>query len=156
MRTFWLVVLGLLLSKSSLAQTVTLTFVSDPSGIALSGSGTAAASLSFGSVQAFGGSVPTGVTKTTNASSFILSTMIDVQVTQSGLVTSSYTLTGQLQAADLQNTWKWGSVALSTTAATITTTGAYGSTASNFSLTVPFSATAGAISNTMNFTVTAN
>jgi hypothetical protein len=160
MRSFWLVLVALLLSsgRSSAQLTLSLTFVSDPSGIVLSGSGTSAASMSFGSVQAFGGTVPSGVTKSTNASSYTLATTIDVQV-QKGvldLLSPSYTLTATLQTSDLTNTWKFNSVMLSTTAATITSAGAYGTTANSFSLTVPFSASAGAISNTINFTVTAN
>jgi len=62
-----------------------------------------------------------------------------------------------LQAADIQNTWKFNSVVLSTTAATITTTGVYTSTTSyGLSLTVPFSASAGGISNAINLTAVAN
>jgi hypothetical protein len=135
---------------------VTLTFVSDGSGIGLSGSGTDAASMSLGTVQAFGGTVPSGVTEQTDASGFTLSTPIGVEVMQSGFVSPSYTLTGQLLFSDLQNTWKINSVTLSTSASTITSSGAYGLTASNFSLTVPFSAAAGSISNTISFTATAN
>jgi Carboxypeptidase regulatory-like domain len=55
MRGFWLVVIFAVLGGgSALAQTVTLTFVSDGSGIGLSGTGTDAASMSLGTVQAFG------------------------------------------------------------------------------------------------------
>jgi len=157
MRGPWIALVALLLGSGyGVSQTVTLTFVTDAGGITLMGSGTSVASLSFGSVQAFGGTIPTGVTKSTNSSSLTLSTTIDVQVSKSGLISSSYTLTGQLLSADLQNTWKFKGVTLSTTAVTITSTGAYGSTANSFSLTVPFSASAGTISNTINFIVTAN
>jgi hypothetical protein len=158
MRGFGLVVLALLLCGGRGWAQVALAFVSDPSGIALSGSGTSAASMSFGSIRAFGGTVPSGVTKSTNASSFTLQTTIDVQVQRGllDLLSPSYTLTARLQTSDLTNTWKFNAVTLSTTAATITSTGAYGTTANSFSLTVPFSAGAGAVSNTINFTVIAN
>jgi hypothetical protein len=160
MRCLWLVLVALLLSsgRSSAQLTISLTFVSDPGGIALSGSGTSAASASFGTVQAFGGAVPTGVTKSVGANSWTLSTPIDITV-QKGvldLLSPSYTLTARLQTSDLTNTWKLNAVTLSTTAATITGAGAYGTTVNSFSLTVPFSAVAGAINNTINFTVTAN
>jgi hypothetical protein len=140
----------------SSAQVVLLAFASDPSGISLSGSGSSAVSMNFGNVQAFGGTVPSGVTKSRVGNSWILSTTIDVQVTQIGILSSSYTLTARLQAADLKNTWKLKAVSLSTASATITTTGAYGTTPNSFSLTVPFSASAGAINNTINITATAN
>ena len=156
LRTLAFIVTFSLCARYSSAQVVTLKFASDPSGIVLSGSGTSAASLNFGTVQAFGGTVPSGVTQTTGASSLTLGTLIDLQVTQIGILSSSYTLTAQLQSADLQNTWKWQSVTLSTTNTTITTAGAYGTTSNSFSLTVPFSAQAGSISNTINITATAN
>jgi hypothetical protein len=73
------------------------------------------------------------------------------------LLSSSYTLTAKLQAADAQNIWKWNSITLSTTATTITSGGTYTSTTPyTFSLTVPFSAAAGTISNTIQMTAVAN
>jgi hypothetical protein len=60
---------------------VSLTFVTDASGITLGNSGTSAVTVAFGSVQAYGGSVPSGVTKTVNApTNWTLSTPIDVVV----------------------------------------------------------------------------
>ena len=159
MRGIWLLLLllaAMLGSGSAWAQTVTLTFVTDGSGIGLSGSGTDAASMSLGTVQAFGGTVPGGVSEQTDASSFTLTTSIGIEVMHSGFVSPSYTLTGRLLFSDSQNTWKINSVTLSTSASTITNSGAYGVTASNFSLTVPFSAAASSISNTISFTVTSN
>jgi hypothetical protein len=134
----------------------------DPSGIALSGSGSAATSASFGTVRAFGGSVPTGVTKTADASGFTLNTTIDVNVSKGlldllDLLSTSYTLRAQLLVADSQNTWKWNSVSLSTTPATITAAGNYRSTTPyTFSLTIPFSEAARTISNTIQLTAVAN
>jgi hypothetical protein len=146
-------------SCAQLGLTISVQFITDPSGLALSGSGTAAATAAFGTVQAYGGTVPAGVTKTVGASNWILSTPIDVLV-QKGtldLISMSYTLTAALQASDLTNTWKFNSLTLSTTSSTITASGVYAATVVyNFSLTVPFSAAAGAINNTINFTVTAN
>ncbi len=161
MRRSCLVLVALLFwsCRASAQLTLTVAFVSDPSGITLSGSGTSSASLSFGTVQAFGGTVPSGVTKSVAGNSWTLSTPFDVLV-QKGVLDSlsaNYTLTAKLQAADIQDTWKFNSVVLSTTAATITATGIYGNTTSyGFRLTVPFSASAGAISNTINFTAVAN
>jgi hypothetical protein len=68
----------------------------------------------------------------------------------------SYTLTAQLLTTDAINTWKINSKTLSTTATTITSSGAYGTTPVNFALTVPFSESAGTFSNTIEFIVTSN
>jgi hypothetical protein len=154
----WLVLIAMLfLSCRSTAQIVVLAIVSDPSGITLTGSGSSAAVMTFGTVQAFGGTVPSGVTKTVGANNWTLTTPIDLQVTQLILMLSpNYNLTAQLMFADAQNTWKLNSVTLSTAASTITAAHAYGTAAYTFSLTIPFSAAAGLISNTINLTATAN
>jgi hypothetical protein len=134
-----------------------MTFVSDGAGIALGSSGTSAATIAFGSVQAYGGTVPTGVTKTVNGTTnWSLSTPIDVVVQVANQTSTNYTLSAGLQTADATNTWQLGATSLTTTPATLTATGAYGSTAYTFKLTIPFSAAAAAISNTINFTATAN
>jgi hypothetical protein len=137
------------------AQVVIMTIVTDPSGIALTGSGTPAAVMAIGTVQAFGGTVPSGVTRIAGMNSWTLATPIDLDVTQVGTSTS-YNLTAQLTLSDAQNTWKLNSVTLSTAASTIAAAHAYGTAAYNFSLTIPFSAAAGSISNTVDFIVTAN
>ena len=147
---------GLCCGGQALSQTLTLTFVTESGGIGLSGSGTAAAAMNLGTLRAFGGTVPSGVTQQTDASSFTLSTAIGVEVTLSGQVSPSYTLSGQLLFSDLANTWKLNAVTLTTIAAVITNSGLYGTTANDFSLTVPFSAAAGSISNTISFTVISN
>src|SRR5580693_7197330 len=61
-----LLILGSFWARPANAAFLTLTFNTDPSGIALGGSGTSAATMSFGSVQAYGGTVPGGVTKSVN------------------------------------------------------------------------------------------
>ena len=148
---------GTVAVTATTAASVSLTFVSDGAGITLSGSGTSAATVAFGSVQAYGGTVPTGVTRTVNGTTdWSLSTPIDVVVQVANQTSSDYTLTAQLQNADSTNTWQLATTSLSTTPATLTSTGAYGSTAYTFKLTIPFSAATGAISNTINFTATAN
>jgi hypothetical protein len=136
---------------------VSLTFVTDGAGIALGGSGTSAATIAFGSVEAYGGSVPANVTKTVNGTTnWSLATPFDVVVQVANQTSTNYTLLGSIQTTDATNSWFLGATTLSTTPATLTSTGAYGSTAYTFKLTIPFSAAAGAISNTVNFTATAN
>jgi hypothetical protein len=148
---------GTVAVTATTVASVSLTFVTDGAGITLGSSGTSATTVAFGSVQAYGGSVPAGVAKTVNGTTnWSLSTPVDVVVEVANQTSSNYTLTAALQTADGTNTWLLGATSLSTAAATLTSTGSYGSTAYTFKLTIPFSAAAGAISNTINFTATAN
>jgi hypothetical protein len=146
---------------------LTLTFQSDASGLTLGGSGTNSASMSFGTMSAYGGTVPAHVTRTVNGTTnWTISTPFDVTVTCTviglglcGLLDSpNYTLTAQLQTGDTTNSWKINSVTLTNaSASTLTSNGTYGSaTQYTFSLTIPFTEPAGAISNTINFVAITN
>lgn len=170
----WALLVGLVMMYVSHASgqclpvscALTLTLQSDASGIVLGGSGTNAASMSFGSMQAFAGNAPSGVTKTVGSTSWKISTPFDVKVTCTNLVglvpctllmSATYTLTAQLQSSDATNTWQVGGFTLSTTATTLTSSGTYSqATAYTFALTIPFSESPGAINNTINFVATAN
>ncbi len=57
---------GTVAVTATVASSVSLTFVTDPAGITLGGTGTSAATVAFGNVQAYGGVVPANVTKTVN------------------------------------------------------------------------------------------
>lgn len=148
---------GTVAVTATVASSVSLTFVSDPAGITLGGTGTAAATVAFGNVQAYGGVVPANVTKTVVGATWTLSTPFDVVVAVANQVSPTYTLTAQLAAADAVDTWKVGaSTITSAAAATVTAAGAYGSTSYTLALTIPFTKAAGAINNTINFVATAN
>jgi hypothetical protein len=148
---------GTVAVSATVVASASLTFVTDAAGIALGSSGTSAATVAFGSVQAYGGVLPVNVTRVvTRTSTWSLSTPFDVVVQVANQTSSNYTLTATLQTADAVNTWALGATTISTTVATLTSTGAYGSTAYTFKLTIPFTEAAGAISNTLNFTATAN
>ncbi len=149
---------GTVAVTATVGSSVSLTFVTDPSGITLAGTGTSAATVAFGSVQAYGGVVPANVTKTVNGIiNWTLSTPFDVVVEVANQTSSNYTLTAQLNTADAVNTWKIGATTItSASAASLTATGAYGTSVYTLNLTIPFSAAAGAISNTINFVATAN
>ncbi len=149
---------GTVAVTATVASSVSLTFVSDPAGITLGGTGTSAATIAFGNVQAYGGVVPANVTKAVNGTTnWTLSTPFDVVVEVANQTSLTYTLTAQLNTADATNTWKIGaSTITSASATTLTSTGAYGTTAYTLGLTIPFSEAAGAISNTVNFVATAN
>jgi hypothetical protein len=135
-----------------------MVFDSDSSGVALTGTGTSSATLAFGTVQAYGGTVATGETRTVNGTTdYTYSSPFDVLVTKANSASTSYTLDASLNASDATNTWAIDSTTLTTTPQAVTTTGSYGSDeAHTLSLTIPFSETTSSISNTINFTATAN
>jgi hypothetical protein len=149
---------GTLTVTATVNGSINLVFVSDNAGVALTGSGTNAATLAFGNVSAFG-AVAAGVVRTTAANSFTVSSAVDVNVTKANSASANYTLNAQLGTADAVNTWQVGGVTVtSAAAAPITTTGTY-ATNSNFAvaITIPFATTSGtAISNTINYTASAN
>ena len=150
---------GTLTVNATVNSSINLVFNSDGSGVALAaGNGTNTATLNFGNVSAFG-AIAAGITRSTTATTFTVSTPVDVLVTKANSASANYTLKAQLGAADAVNTWQVGGTAVTNAAqATITATGAYGSNvAETIALTVPLTtANATAISNTINFTATAN
>jgi hypothetical protein len=138
---------------------INLTFVTDASGLAVTGTTTSTASLPFGTVQMYGGTLPANVTKTANGvASFALSTPFDVRVDLANSPSTTYTLAATLSTADAINTWLVGAINISSgTSTTLTASGAYATAVPyTLNLTVPASAAAGLITNTMNFTATGN
>ena len=138
---------------------LSVTFNSNASGITLGASGSSAASMAFGTVAAYGGTLKTGVTRTVNGSSnWTLSTPFNINVGGLGIINPTYTLTARLGTADAVHTWKINSANLSGGALmTLTTTATYNtSIAYTFSLTIPFSEAPGTLSNTLYFTATGN
>lgn len=153
---------GTVAVTATISSSVSLTFISDGSGIPLGGTGTSAATIAFGSVQAFGVAPPAGVTRTVNlaASNWTLSTPFDVVVAVANQASASYTLTAQMNSADAY-TWALGLTPItSAIPATLTVAGGYAPltpfTAYTLNLTIPFGVAAGAVNNTINFVATAN
>src|SRR5208337_3533225 len=154
-------------ASGTLAVTATVTsqiymiFNTDASGVALTGSGSNAATLPFGSVSAFS-APPANVTLTLQATTFTISTPMDVNVRISNPAAASANckLTAQLASADATNTWTVGGVAVtSAAAATISSTLAYqtgnqttGGVSEAVAIAVPYTEAAMTISNTINFT----
>jgi len=144
---------------------IALVFDTDPAGVVLGNAGTAAASLNFGTVSAFGPLSP-GVTRpTVLAGSYTVRTLFDVNVLQGGGGTPSYTLSASLAAAAPTGfTYAVDAVTLTTAAQNIQTNGAYGTDVQHsLNLTIS-SAAPGAggpavgtpLTTTINFTATAN
>ncbi|HEX4606449.1 MAG TPA: hypothetical protein VH724_20790 [Candidatus Angelobacter sp.] len=149
---------GTLTVTATVNGSIQLIFNSDAAGVALAGTGTNAATLAFGNVSAFG-AVAGGIVRTTTATTFTVSSAVDVQVSKTNSASANYTLKAQLGAADAVNTWQVGGVAVTSAAqSTLTATGTYAAN-SNFpvAITVPFTTASGTvISNTINYSATAN
>src|SRR5438270_6645390 len=151
---------GTLTVTATVTGSINLVFNSDAAGVALSsGAGTNAATLAFGNVSAFGALGSPNIVRTTTATTFTVSSAVDVLVTKTNSASANYTLKAQLGSADAVNTWAVGGVAVTNAAqSTLTATGAYAAN-SNFpvAITVPFTTASGTlISNTINYVATAN
>jgi hypothetical protein len=144
---------------ADLSGSISLTFVTDASGIALAGTTTSTASLAFGTVSFYGASVPSGVTKTVNGTtSFSLATPFDVRADLANSASATYILTATLATPDATNVWLIGATALSDGgAAQLTATGAYATAVPyTLHLTIPRTEAAGTISNSIGFTAVGN
>src|SRR4029077_15944274 len=117
---------GTLGVSATVQGAINLTFVTDASGLAVTGTTTSTASLPFGNVSMYSGTVPTNVTKAVHATSFDLSTPFDVRVDLANSASATYTLAAMLAAADAVNVWTLGPTNISAGAShAVTATGAY-------------------------------
>jgi len=145
---------GTLGVTATVAGSISLTFVTDASGVTLTGTGTSAAILPFGTVSMFGGALPPNVTKTASGTtSFTLSTPFDVKVDLANSASTAYTLNATLATADAINAWVIGATDISSAGPfALTAAGVYGTAVPyTLHLTIPASATAGLISNSIGF-----
>lgn len=141
------------------AQTITIAISSDPAGASLSGSGTRATSLSLGTVSRIGGAQPIGVTRSTTASDWTLSTPFDVTVTKDVLLvlSTSYTLQANIATSDAVKVWSVDAIPLTTTPASMSITGSYATvTQHSLAVKIPNNAPPGAFSNTITLTAISN
>jgi len=153
---------GTLAVSATVTGSIALTFQKDANGPSITGAGTGAATLNFGSVSAWG-SQPTGVTSTPNigAGNFMVSAPIDIVITNANLTSASAKLQASLQSADATNTWAVNGVTVTNgSQATINGTFTYSTgttgTSEPIQITIPFTNTTGSVSNTINFTATSN
>jgi hypothetical protein len=147
---------GTLTVTGTVTSSIDLTIES--AGGTTSGTGTAAATSSLGSISKYG-SAPTGFTLARGASDWTLSSNVGVKVAKANLTSTDYTLTAQLGSAPASGiVWKLNGSTLSDSAATtLTSTGTYDSTSSySWDIVVADSAAAAAIDNTINFAATSN
>ncbi len=143
---------------------ISIFLAADASGAPVTG-GAFNAALDFGTVSA-AGSLPTGVTRpTVTASSFTVATIVDIDVEKGGYTSSNYTMRAALGAAAPTGlTYLANGVTLTTSAQTITSTGAY-NTNQAYALDIVIKTAAPAsggptvgtlLSDTIDFTATAN
>lgn len=148
---------GTLTVTATVESSISLTFENDAAGVAMTGAGTNAATMAFGTVSAYNTVSTTGVTRTVAANDFTVSSPFAVKVVKANTSSASYTLAAALASADATNTWKVNTTTLSTSNQNLGATYSYGSPVSHtVSLTVPFTASTGAVSKVLNFTATAN
>ena len=150
-----------LINRSGIA----LVFDSDPSGVSLGGTGSSAASLNFGTVEAYG-TLSSGVTRTNvGTNSFTVRTYFDVQVIEGGLNSNSYTLSAWLAAAAPTGLgYVVDGVTLTTAAQNIQTNGTYNTNVQHSLSLVVSTAAPGAggptvgspLTTTLDFTATSN
>ena len=146
---------GTLGVTATVQGSINLTFVTDASGLAVTGTTTSTASLPFGNVSMYSGTVPANVTKSVNGvTSFDLSTPFDVRVDLANSASTTYTLTATLATVDGINTWSLGAIDISAGAPhALTAAGLFGTNVPyTLKIRVPASLAAGLISNSINFT----
>jgi hypothetical protein len=147
---------GTLTVTATVESSINLTIES--AGGTSSGTGTAAATSALGSISKYS-SAPTGFTLARGASDWTLSSTVGVKVEKANLTSTDYTLTAQLGSAPASGiVWKLnGSTLSDSAAATLTSTGTYGSTGSySWDIVTADSAAPGALDNAISFTATSN
>ena len=148
---------GTLTVTATVESSIGLTFENDAAGVALAGAGTNAATMALGTISAYETISTPGVTRTTAAADFTVSSPFGVKVVKANTSSANYTLAAALGSADATNTWKINATTLTTSNQSLGATYSYGSAVPHtMYLTVPFSASTGAISKVLNFTATAN
>lgn len=150
---------GTLTISATVQSSISVILVSDASGVALSGSGTNAASMAFGNISAYGVSFNTGVTQTRNGmTNFSVSTPFVVRVEKSNSASATYTLMATLTTADAAHVWTIDIIDLSDgVVKQLTATGTYSADVSHtLKITTPVATLAGAVSNSIGFLATAN
>ncbi|MBV8281108.1 MAG: hypothetical protein JO347_03470 [Candidatus Eremiobacteraeota bacterium] len=145
------------------APGISIFFTKDASGVAMTG-GAFDAAVDFGTVEAYG-SLPAGVSRGAVTTTYTVTTPIDINVEIGGVTSSNYTLQANLAAvAPTGLSYQVNSTTLSTTAATVTTTGSY-NTAQAYTLGIVINTAAPGsggpsintvLTSTIDFTATAN
>ena len=150
---------GTLTITGNIQGSMTLTLNNDVSGATITGAGSSAGSIAFGTVSAStsDGTVASGIAKSTvGGGNWQLNTTVDVYVTSNNVSSLSYTL-----AANIDNTDELGyvvnAVPLTTLSQTVASNQTYSTNhAIPVQILVPSTATSAAINRVITFTATAN
>jgi hypothetical protein len=150
---------GTLVVTGTVASSISLTVETGTVGPVLTDTTTNAASTDLGTTFAkYGGTTPTGWTKTLQASTWTLTADFKVKVVKANSDSASYTLTTHLSTDPGTVGWTAGVLPYVGTAPhDLATSGDYG-TAANYAWTIviPDNLTTPDLGNTMNFEATAN
>jgi len=139
-----------------LVDEISLTFHTVTGGPTLGGSGTGVASLSFGTVSAFG-AVDEGVNRTLSAGNLTINSPFGIKVQLTSGASSSYTLNAALAMSDGTTFWTFGDYTLTTSPQTVATGQPYGGIIQHrLSLTVPFNSAARTINNSIDILAVAD
>jgi hypothetical protein len=144
---------------ANIEGSINLLFSTATGGFAVTGTGTATASLPFGNVQMYGGTVPANVVRTlTGTTSFTLTTPVNVEVDLANSTSATFGLLATLASADAVNAWTFNAIAVTASGIVPQVTLATYQTATpyNLAVTIPASNTSGSLLNSLNFTATAN
>jgi hypothetical protein len=149
---------GTLGVTATMQGSLNLTFETDPSGMAVTGSTTSTASPPIGTVKIYSGTAPANVNKMMGSGYFSLSTPIDVRVDVANSASTGYTLTATLSEADVSLGWALGgNIIASGNSSVLTTTGVYATAVPyTLNLVAPASAAAGQTANSIGFTAVGN
>lgn len=150
---------GTLGVTANIEGSINLLFSTATGGFAVTGTGTATASLPYGNVQMYGGTVPTNVVRTlTGKTAFTLTTPVNVEVDLANSTSATYGVLVNLTTTDAVNTWTFNSIAVTDIGIVPQVTLAdYGSAIPyNLAVTIPASNTSGSLTNSLIFTATAN
>lgn len=150
---------GTLGVTANIEGSINLLFSTATGGFAVTGTGTATASLPFGNVQMYGGTVPTNVVRTlTGKTAFTLTTPVNVEVDLANSTSATFGVLVNLTSTDAVNTWSFNAIAVTDIGSTPQVTLATYQTATpyNLAVTIPATNTSGSLANSLIFTATAN
>jgi len=152
----WILVFALAtIPAPPLAAAIALTFQAVAGGVSVVGEGTNVAILNLGTVSAFE-PLGSGLSRTTAASDYTISTQFGVRVVRILGSSSNYTLQARLQLPH-PLTWRVDGVTMTTNSATVATLQPYASTLSHtLAFIVPFSYASGVIDTAFEVMAIAN
>ena len=120
---------GTLTVNGTVVSSISLT-IDTFNGATLTGAGTDTASTDLGTISKFGGTLPTGVTRTRTATNYKLSSNVGVTVVKANSISTAYTLNAKLSTAPAAGlVWHMEATALNAaTVVPLTAAGVWGST----------------------------